>query len=309
MKRTILAASAAALLFAISCGKTYNPSVTPTDPAAGQYTLASAIATLAVVPKTVIIDAATGGTFNGNSGTRYVFPANSFKTAAGAVVTGNVTVEVSEFLKKSDMLFSGVLPISNGDPLLSGGEINVKATQGGQELQMASGAKFRANMPMRGTDATGMGLFTGTKAPNEPMVNWKPAVDTANGKIVVDGDTIAILSNTLNYANADRFMSAPNYQTFTITALAPGLTISDDSIIAHTFYDNYNGVWACRQASGGVFHESHIPSTPVHFVVFCVIKGNFYGGIAGATPANGKNYQVTLSKTTPAAFKAQMDAL
>src|SRR4051812_42251522 len=129
MNRTILPALAIAALCIAACGKTYNPGPDPSGEPGGNYTMASAMAELMVAPRTVTIDAGTGGTFNGNSGTRYSFPPNAFKTATGVIVTGNVAIQVSEYLKKSDMLFSGMLPISGGEPLLSGGEINVAATQ------------------------------------------------------------------------------------------------------------------------------------------------------------------------------------
>jgi hypothetical protein len=291
-----------------NCGKTYDPG----SVAGGNYTIASAMASLALQPKTVTLDAGTGGSFRGNSGTRYVFQPSSFRTASGTIVTGNVEVQVTEFLNKTDMLFSGVLPICNGEALLSGGEIEVHAKQGGQELQMAPGATFKANMPMKGTDPAGMELFTGIR--DNGVVIWKP-VDTGFGTgIFTAGDTIGISSSTMNFANADRFMTNPDYQNFTITVNAGGKNFSDDSITINSFYDDYNGVWPLGfgHVSGTpnhVYTENHVPNIPVHFVVFAVIKGNFYGGILGATPVTGANYTVNLTLTTPVAFKAEVAKL
>lgn len=300
-------ALAAACLTA--CNKDYNPGNAIIDPSP-VYTLQSAMAELVVSPKTVTIDAVKGASFSGNSGTRYIFPANAFRTASGAPVTGTVDVQVSEYTKKSDMLFSGVLPVSGGEPLLSGGEINVEATQNGQQLQMAPGITFRANMPMKGTDATGMTLFTG-KRDSGNVVNWKPVIDSAGGIATIGGDTISIISNTVNFANADRFMSHPNYQSFTITVEAGGATVSKDSVMGYTLYDEYNGVWPMSSyiASTTKFSEHHVPDIPVHFVVTAIIKGAFYGGVSAATPITGGNYIVPISKTTPKEFKKLVDAL
>ena len=307
MKCNILALWAVTAIFA-SCSKDYNPG-NVVAPASGNYTLVSAMSELAVMPKTVTIDAATGGTFKGNSGTQYIFASNAFRTATGATVTGMVTVQVSEYLKKSDMLFSGVLPISGGEPLLSGGEINVTASQGGLELKLNPNVPFTANMPMRGTDAAGMRLFTGKRDQATGQVNWMPVADSAVGIATIGTDTISIISNTLDYCNADRFMSNPDYQTFTVKAVVSGGQVVNDSLMGYTLYDTYNGVWPLYLSSGGVFHETHVPTIPVHFVVIGVINGIFYGGITAATPANGGSYQVILTQITPSAFKTQVDAL
>src|ERR1700761_3187345 len=61
----------------------------------------AAMNTVAPIAKTVTIDAATGGSFYGNSGTRYTFPASAFISANGSLVTGNVQLQATEYLNKS----------------------------------------------------------------------------------------------------------------------------------------------------------------------------------------------------------------
>lgn len=310
MTKNLLPAMAVATACLISCNKDYNPG----PPAVSNYTIDSAMSGLAVVPKTVTINISSGGSFMGTSGTKYTFPPNAFVTAAGVSVTGNVTVQVSEYLRKSDMLFSNVLPVSNGEPLLSGGEINVEATQGTTKLQMAPNTTFRADMPMKGINGAGMGLFAGVRDPQTKNVIWKPIEDSAHHTGIVTNalDTISIVSNTLQMCNADRFMTNPDFQTFTVTATNGTDTIPDNAIKAYTLYDNYNGVWPLGLTGSlyhSVFQEHHVPKIPVHFAVLGTLNGLFYGGILGATPETGKNYIVNLSKTTPAEFKKLLEAL
>lgn len=304
----------------VACNnKHYDPgSVTPNTPAnepAGAYTMASAMAAVVPQPKTVSLNASTGGSFRGNSGTRYVFPPNAFRTAAGATVTGTVIVTATEYLKESDMLFSGVFPVSGTEPLLSGGELNIEATQGGQKLQMAPGAQFTANMPMAGVNADSMQLFIAEPVGAGGNVNWVKAGGGSwgGGAVFSVGDTIGLTSSTITYCNADRFMTWPiNYQSFDIVINSGGRSYSEDSITISTLYDNYNGAWPLYRrdtSTNHTYHEDHVPDIPVHFVAFAVIKGNFYGGITGATPVTGGSYTIELKKTTPAEFKARVDAL
>jgi hypothetical protein len=278
---------------------------------AGSYTsLKQALSTVAPAPKTVTIDAATGGSFYGNSGTRYVFPANAFLDGNNTLVTGNVQITATEYLNKSSMIFSNVTPYTTSGSLYSGGEINVTATQNGNTLHM-NYMTFQANMPQAGTPVAGMSLFLGTVTDTAVVWNLpKTNHDSVQSTIVYNGDTIAILSDSLNYCNADQFLTNPDYQTFTVVPSIPGVTINDTADLrCFAAYDNYNGVWRMNRLQNGKINEGHVPNIPVHFIVFAVINGNFYAGTLGTTPANGSTYSVVLSLTTPAIFKAQVEQL
>ena len=306
-KYFILSAITISTITLTNCGKDYSPGPEPVTPA-GDYTLQSVLTELEVQPKTVTINAATGGSFSGNSGTRYLFPAKAFRTASGDSVVGIVEVTVSEYLDKADMFLSGVLPISGGEPLISGGEVSVEAKKDGQELKMAPGASYTALMPMNGTDGSDMKLFTGTR--NNGAVDWKPA-DSGIGGIFKIGDTIGLTSKNLNFANADKFLTYPNRQEVTMAINANGLKFSRDSLMTCTFVDNLNTVIPVYIIDPTAKAEGNIVLTdmPVHFVVLGIINGNLYGGILAATPKTGLKYTVSVSKTNPLAFKSLLKAL
>src|SRR5436190_1659145 len=86
---------ATAVFFSCSKPKTVSTTITPK-----YVSLDAVFAQLSVQPKTLTVDAATGGSFFGTSGTRYSFNPNSFVTATGANVTGSVQVQVTECLSK-----------------------------------------------------------------------------------------------------------------------------------------------------------------------------------------------------------------
>lgn len=311
---SLLLLAGSSLMFSCSKNDTVSTPVT-----AGSYTsIEDVFSKLNVQPKIVTIDASTGGSFYGNSGTRYSFPASAFITATGTTVTGSVQVKVCEYLKKGDMLFSKMLPISNGDPLLSGGEIDVSATQNGTPVYLKPHTFFTSNMPQGTTAPTGMQFFAGnpTLDTTQFKTNWvQPAVDSAHYNFVftVSTDTLGIISDSLRRCNADMFMSSPNYQTFTVTASIPGITITaSDKVFGYTLYDNYKSAWPLGfigSYTTGVFSEEHIPNIPVHFALFTFIGSKFYGGTLGATPTTGNNYTVNLVETDPVTFKTQLNGL
>lgn len=308
-KHLIIAITAGACISISGCNKKdYNSAGT-------SYTsIVQAMASVAPQSKTVTLDAGTGGSFYGNSGTRFVFPANAFRTKSGTTVTGSVQVTVTEYKDKADMLFSGVLPISGGQPLISGGETNVVARQNNNDLVLQS--TYQANMPTGAAHDTGMIVFTGhaqqsLNGTTIPVgVTWWPNETTSLGTIIYNGDTTVITSDSLEFCNADRFMTSPNYQSFTVTLSTQGnVSFDDDKVQAFALYDQYNGVWQMYSIGNHVVNEHHVPDIPVHFVVVGLVNGQLYAGVTGATPATGSNYNVVMKPTTPSELKAQIKAL
>ncbi len=305
-------------------GSCKKPDTTPTTVSTyPTYSSMDAIyKSLEVKPKYVTVNGATGGTFYGTSGTRYVIPPNCLKDGAGNPVTTNVQFEVAEYLKKGDMVFSKMLPLSNGEPLLSGGQISIKATLSGMPIYLkSSGCNFTATIPKDKDTTTGMQFFIGqqtTKGNDSNNVNWNRIDSAAGGAggvpwghIVYNGDTISIISDSLSLCNADRFLTSPiDYKTFKVTPSAPGgvSITSSTQLTGYAFYDNYKSAYP-MYFYNGVFDESHVPGIPVHFAVYGLINNRFYAGVVAATPENGGNYTVTLTEADPAAFKAQLNNL
>ncbi len=318
MKKTACTAIIMASMIFCACKKTETTSTTvPVTP----LNLATVFASMRVNPVANSINATTGGSFTTGNGVRYVFPANALQTAAGDPVTGTVQITTTEYVKPSDMIFSAMAPVSNGLPLLSGGEFSISATQGTNTVYLKRGSVCRVSLPQPKTPPPGMRLFYGRTAfkPTAGFgsaVNWQIAsIDSSGtgGTIVYNGDTITMDIDSLQLCNADCFMSSPYYQNFTVTLNAGGTTIYDSLVQAYAIYDQYRGYWPMGVWSGGahngVISESHVPNIPVHFVIVTVINNELYAGILGVTPANGTNYTVPMIKTTAESLKARIDAL
>lgn len=278
-------------------------------------TVFNAMATVAPKPVTISVDAATGGSFQvGRS--RLIIPPGAFRSPYGNPVAGLVSVEVLELLNKSEMVFSRILPVSNGEQLVSAGEFVIRANQNGTQLQMQDKVPFELRVPQYGRRDSAMRFFQGLQTNDTAinMVNWVPRGDrpdsTGIGNVVISGDTVSIISDSLGYVNADRFLDKPNYQTFTVTVKAPtGINLVSSQVAGFTLYDSYRAVWPMSIFINGQFSETHVPNIPVHFVVFTVVDGVFYGGIGRGVPATGGNYNVTLAPSTPASFKTLVEEL
>lgn len=107
------------------------------------------------------IDVATGGTVTTTKGTKVKFPANIFKTSAGAAVTGSVTVKVLDVFEAGDMILNHKPTITTaGEQLISFGEIRVDAEQDGNALVLNANSDNRVQVvfPIGGGDRAGQNI-------------------------------------------------------------------------------------------------------------------------------------------------------
>ena len=305
MKNKIIAIPLFLLLFA-ACTKDDTPHNYGT---AGPYTsLDNIYSSLAPVAKSTTLSVSSGGSMRANGGTRFVFPPNAFVTASGAAVTGSVDITVNDWLKKGDMIFGKVLPISNGNSLESGGQAFVNVSQNGKPVFLKNGANMLINLPQFDRIVPGMQFFRGQPvigAANN--VNWFGVFDSVKAGIIYGTDTISILPDSLGYCNADKFMSSPNYQEFTVQATSTDG--NPEAVVAFALYDQYKGLWPLGTLQQGPNNASHVPDIPVHLVAFGLKDGNFYGGVLSVTPKNGGAYTINLTKTDPAAFRQMLNGL
>ena len=302
LRNIVFTISLLCIIGSISCSKKNNTNVL------GPYSMASVFSNMAVTPLTVTLNASSGGTFYGNSGTRYYFSPWSFERDSIAIV-GDVQIQVAEYLKKSDLIFSGILPYSNGLPFVSGGAYYLNVMQGGQQVVIARPAKYQVYIPQQNTPPVGLGLFFGR--PDDTVIsnsiNWQVA-DTAHGGITYLGDTVVINSDSTHFGCAGIAVGSVAHQNISLSVSAPITTFSD-TIMAYAVYDSVNIVWQMQHVQNHVVTDSVILSLPLHFVVFTIINGDFYSGILAATPASGSNYSIYLTKSSPAQLRSKIDAL
>jgi hypothetical protein len=105
--------------------------------------------------------ATNGGWITGVKGCKFYFPANALLDKNNNPVTGNVTIELKEFMNKADMLFSGVTVTSGNQLLESGGMFYIMAKQNGEELHLKNNVGFQMMVPQADNGNNPMDFWNG----------------------------------------------------------------------------------------------------------------------------------------------------
>jgi hypothetical protein len=256
------------------------------------------------------INTALGGVVYGPNGSYIEFKPNCFQNTLGLNVTGNVIINYLDASKPGDMFYNKMLPISGAENLLSGGEYFVSASQNGNPVFLKPFMNTEAKFFDNNKDITNMNFFRGlpVEDPNT-NVNWLLLQNDSFASVfVLNGDTIDISSDSLGYANADRFISNPNYVqcNFTIT----GAPVTPNAFSGMCVYKDFNGYWPLKVTANGI-EGAHIPSNLlVHFVVFGIYDNKFYRGvIKDINTINGNSYSIDLTEADPLTHKNWLNNL
>ncbi len=176
---------------------------------------------LATPLQTYTINASSNHFYVCANGTKISISPNAFLTQAGTVVTGVVTITVKDVLSKKDMILNNAIPVSNGQLLVSGGEVYFSATQGGQKLKMNPASAVYFEVPST-TPSYQMQEFyaTGPSNLSNTNLNWAASTTTANIAVIPDtsfggGNSYyyTFQSDSLNWTNCDYFYSNTSVKT------------------------------------------------------------------------------------------------
>ncbi len=292
----------AAMLLCIASCKKY-------DRGTGEsLTLETFFRDMAPPVKQATITAEDGGSFRGNSGTRYVIPASMFLDANGNAVTGPVEIAVREYLSKSDMLLGGAVTVSNDKQFISDGAVFVAASDGnGGILRIAPGKSYSAYIPQNEPPVKNTQHFYGRESAT--VIDWYSVGKRGNTGYVPD--TTIIRCDTLGYSNAGQFPSPVTNPKITVRGRLNGDVLSQagEILCCYAVYDNIKVVWPLHHTYYMEFLEDKVAHTAVHFVMILIRNGQLYSGILAATPTDNEVYIVDLLPTTKAALKASLDAL
>ncbi len=226
LKNSFLLFLAGLAVIVTSCKKdTLNTSDGgPTQPTP-TFSNANAVAllnNLATPLETYTINAANYHSFTCTNGTMInIFP-NAFLTQSGAAVTGVVTIEVKDILSKKDMILNNAMPISNGQLLVSGGEVYFNATQNGQKLKMNPASYVNMKVPTGIAPSNQMLEFYSLGSSNlaTTNLNWETVTDSITNPIAVTTTTAGGFGSyydfncdSVTWTNCDYFYSTPGAKT------------------------------------------------------------------------------------------------
>lgn len=103
----------------------------------------------------------------------------------GKKVESNITIEVKEFNKLSDIILANLSTTSNNELLETGGMVYINATANNKQLKLKDNADINVLFP-KGSNKNDMNIFLGNQKTNQSM-NWKlaPKSDDINKRRII----------------------------------------------------------------------------------------------------------------------------
>jgi hypothetical protein len=260
-----------------------------------------------------VINVGTGGTITGTGGSKITFPPNFAKNADGSAFVGDAQVTLQESLKKSQWMMDGVSTTTQGEPLISGGMINLEVARrdNGAILVPAPAmvvpntnlnAVIKAEMPKNaGAPNIDMNLFlpdtprqggnVPVSAPNAPVLAWQNAnyYPFGNGP-----NSYVFQLPKFGWANCDRLSNIPGPKTTIKVSPQMSAFAGATNLQAMLVYKSVNMVLTLVPKPAGFF-ESYLNSIPVGGQADVVLIGK---------AANGKVLFKVISNNT---FTANQD--
>jgi len=252
-------------------------------------------------------------------GTKITFPVGSL-TQNGMPVTGEVTVEAMEMLKRSDVLFSGTNTNHvSGAPLQSDGFIFIDVKANGQSVDKNLAKPVNIKIPAKRDGGTQ--LWEGVQN-DEKQMAWQ-APRPANGAGQVDvkaqNNEFAFNFGTLGWINCDVFWNYSNPKTTVRVEVLnnPGTMATFRGYSGDTF------VFFCAKGSnvaaqlytpdGANKVKSYDDMMPVgaegRLFSFSIKDGKYYLAKKDITITANQNETLSLVETTESNIQAEINAL
>lgn len=315
-------AIAAILLFTVACKKDRN---TPVNSANNAQEF---VQTFGPQKQSIQINASSlPQTVTLKGGSKITFPAGSLKIG-GVAVTGNVTVEALEVLKRSDVLFSGTNTNHiSGAPLVSDGFIFVDVKANGVSVDRNLTVPIQVAIPAKRSGVTQLweGVNPQGAALNEANNNqmaWA-APRAANGvggkEVLPEAGFYSFSFGTTGWINCDVFYSYTNPKTTLTVSLVnnPGTLASFRAFNGETF------VFFCAKGSnvaaqiytpnGTNSVKSYDNMMPIgvegKMLSFSIKDGKYYYAESEITITANMNVTLTLAETTEAQVQTAITAL
>jgi len=288
-------------------------------------------ATFGAQKQSIQIDAsALPKTINLAGGTKITFPVGSL-TKGGVAVTGTVTVEAYEMLKRSSVILSG----SNtnhisGAPLVSDGFIFVDVKSGGVSVDRNLAVPIDISIPAKRNGVTNLweGVAANNGAPlvagDNAQMAWqapKPANGQGGGVREVNSvnNNFTFNFGTLGWINCDVFYNNPNPKTTVTVQITnnPGTFASFMGFNGETF------VFFCAKGSnvaaqlytlnGTIGVKSYDNMMPIgsegKMIAFSIKDGKYYYAEQEITIAAAHSVTLTFIETTEAAVQTAITNL
>lgn len=230
------------------------------------------------------INASQSTLLRGAKGTLIQIPPYAFVDENHRRVNGSITIKLKEILSKKDMICNNALPVSNGEMLISGGQIYFTAWKGSRQLQVNPSSGLKIMVP--GDSNSAMQLFSskGSDDLSGTDLNWQleaqplafdsmyyvytPGVirsNWTNCDYFADvpgnkGSVYCQLSGPFNHTNTQLILSmdGANAITRAFTNLPSANTVNQ-SFAFHSIPENRNFTLVAIAYIGGNYYYKELP--------------------------------------------------
>ncbi len=302
-------------LLAAGCKKDVIEEPLPNPGNASNGALAAFFSQNAPAVQTFTVNAAQYATVTGQRGTRITIYPNAFLSQASQPVTGNITLKLQEVFNKKDILLSGASTVADGKPLISGGEINLTAWQGNNELKLNPAGVVLVDMPAGNTPSNNMNEFYASRI--DSTEDFTAPDTTQNINLTWDSLSqtmvYAFQIDSMNWINCDYYMSVIGPQT-SFKATVPSqfdasncqvfVAFNGQQSAAHCWYHTPGG----HEFAPGLWYTVPV-GLSVTFVAIAEINGQFYSAFQSTTISNNHNEIMNMVQTTEAQINQQLNAL
>jgi len=254
------------------------------------------------------VNAINGGAFKSNNGAVLHVMANSFVDQAGQSVTGTLEIQFKEIYEAYDMILNNKVTMSDGLPLVSGGEFYIDATLQGKELRLAPGKILEIDLPPSAVNLDQMQVFNG-QTDNMGNINWKPNPDPNN--TVARRDSGMTLNYNIYFDTATQFwlncdqFEIPPFASYTVM---PGNCPDIDSTMVFVDFTGKNAAVTMYRGNN-VFSNAHLMADQATIIALCYKNNRFYSSFITTTLADNQSSTLNFSETTEAEFKNRIKAL
>jgi hypothetical protein len=274
------------------------------------------MAELATDPSEHEVSAERGTTLVTPDNVSVEFPANSCTKQNNQLCTGNLKVEVLVLRKKGEFLLNNVPTVSIGKQLISGGAVQVKVTQNGEEMKLARNISFRVKFQSAGAPDASMKLFEGktigrfqfdwipvsTAITNAPTL--RPWADSAQQGRTSGYD---LLLDRFSWINCDKFSGDSTSLTNKFCVALPDTFTNQNTSVFAVFKDinsvvSLAGVGSTKQFCVPSNYRGLPIGKVVNIISISTIKDRIYIGKKEVTIAASVN-TVVPTLTTKAAAK------
>ncbi|RPD38290.1 hypothetical protein [Chitinophaga barathri] len=252
-------------------------------------------------------------------GVKVTFPAGSL-TKGGVAVTGNVTVEAVELLKRSDIvLFGANTNHISGAPLQSDGSFLIDVKANGEKVDQQLKVPIRVEVPAKRDGGTQ--LWVGVDSVQGNQFAWQQPRQPNGGQVDVkmENNKFTFDFGQLGWVNCDIFWSWANPKTTVKVSVPnnPGSMASFRAFSGETFVffiaKNANVVAQLYTPDGANRVKSYDNMMPVgaegRLIAFSIKDGKYYFMKKDITISANMDEAMTLSETTESAIQAEISAL